>query len=66
MEGSRTGCPTFLSKFIVIGVDEERVVKLAVYMPETGATVRAVAKHFGVSKSTVQTVVTKTNGLSGR
>lgn len=48
------------------GVDEERVVRLAVYMLETGATVRAAAKHFGVSKSTVQTVVTKTNGLSGR
>ena len=35
------------------GVDEERVVRLAVYMLETGATVRAAAKHFGVSKSTV-------------
>ncbi len=35
------------------GVDEDRVVKLAVYMLETGATVRVAAKHFGVSKSTV-------------
>ena len=35
------------------GVDEERVVRLAVYMLETGATVRAAAKHFGISKSTV-------------
>ncbi len=28
-------------------------MRLAVYMLETGATVRAAAKHFGVSKSTV-------------
>lgn len=47
------------------GVDEERVIRLAVYMLETGATVRAAAKTFGVSKSTVHIVVTKTNGLSG-
>ena len=32
---------------------EERACKLAVYMIETGATVRTAAKHFGVSKSTV-------------
>lgn len=32
---------------------EERACKLAVYMIETGATVRAAAKRFGVSKSTV-------------
>ncbi len=32
---------------------EERVCKLAVYMIETGATVRAAAQHFGISKSTV-------------
>jgi putative DeoR family transcriptional regulator (stage III sporulation protein D) len=32
---------------------EERARELAVYMIETGATVRAAAKHFGVSKSTV-------------
>ncbi len=35
------------------GVDEERVLRLAVYILETGATVRATATHFGVSKSTV-------------
>ncbi len=35
------------------GVDEERIVRLAVYILETGATVRTAAKHFGVSKSTV-------------
>ena len=32
---------------------EERACKLAVYMIETGATVRAAAGHFGISKSTV-------------
>lgn len=32
---------------------EERACRLAVYMIETGATVRAAAKHFGISKSTV-------------
>lgn len=32
---------------------EERACKLAVYMIETGATVRAAAKHFAISKSTV-------------
>lgn len=32
---------------------EERACQLAVYMIETGATVRAVAKKFGISKSTV-------------
>jgi putative DeoR family transcriptional regulator (stage III sporulation protein D) len=32
---------------------EERACELAVYIIETGATVRAAAKHFGVSKSTV-------------
>ena len=32
---------------------EERAVELAVYIVETGATVRAAAKKFGVSKSTV-------------
>ena len=31
----------------------ERACKLAVYMIETGATVRAAAQHFGISKSTV-------------
>ena len=32
---------------------EQRACALAVYMIETGATVRAAAKHFGISKSTV-------------
>ncbi len=32
---------------------EERACELAAYMIETGATVRAAAKHFGISKSTV-------------
>ena len=32
---------------------EERACELAVYMIETGATVRAAAQHYGISKSTV-------------
>ena len=32
---------------------EQRACELAVYMIETGATVRAAARHFGISKSTV-------------
>ncbi len=32
---------------------EKRACELAVYMIETGATVRALAQHFGISKSTV-------------
>ena len=32
---------------------EERACRLAVYIIETGATVRATAQHFGISKSTV-------------
>ena len=32
---------------------EERACELAAYMIETGATVRAAAKHFHISKSTV-------------
>jgi putative DeoR family transcriptional regulator (stage III sporulation protein D) len=32
---------------------EDRARKLAVYIIETGATVRAAAQHFGISKSTV-------------
>ena len=31
----------------------QRAQALAVYMIENGATVRAAAKHFGISKSTV-------------
>ena len=32
---------------------EKRACQLAVYIIETGATVRAAARHFGISKSTV-------------
>lgn len=32
---------------------EERACQLAVYLIQTGATVRTAAKHFGISKSTV-------------
>ena len=32
---------------------EKRACDLAVYLIETGATVRAAARHFGISKSTV-------------
>lgn len=38
---------------------EERTVKLAEYIIENKATVRAAAKKFGISKSTVHTVVTR-------
>ena len=32
---------------------EKRACELAIYMIETGATVRQAAQHFGISKSTV-------------
>ena len=32
---------------------DRRACQLAVYMIETGATVRSAAQHFGISKSTV-------------
>lgn len=32
---------------------EERACQLAIYMIQTGATVRSASKHFGISKSTV-------------
>ena len=38
---------------------EERACELAVYMIETGATVRSAAKHFGISKSTVHKTLTE-------
>lgn len=38
---------------------EERACELAVYIIETGATVRAAAGHFGISKSTVHKDITK-------
>ena len=37
---------------------EARACQLAVYMIETGATVRSVAKQFGISKSTVHKTLT--------
>ena len=36
---------------------EQRACDLAVYIIESRATVRAAAKRFGISKSTVHTVV---------
>ena len=36
----------------------QRAVRLALYIIENDATVRDAAKRFGVSKSTVHTVVT--------
>ncbi len=37
----------------MIDTIDKRACELAVYMIETGATVRATANHFGISKSTV-------------
>ena len=37
---------------------EERARELAVYIIETGCTVRQAAKKFGISKSTVHTDIT--------
>ena len=37
----------------MIDTMDQRACALAVYMIETGATVRAAANHFGISKSTV-------------
>ena len=38
---------------------EQRACELAVYIIETHATVRAAARHFGVSKSTVHKDLTE-------
>ena len=38
---------------------EKRACELAVYMIESGATVRAAALHFGISKSTVHKDLTQ-------
>lgn len=38
---------------------ENRARNLAVYVIETGATVRAAAQHFGISKSTVHKDLTQ-------
>lgn len=45
--------------FILWESIEERVRKHALYIVETGATVRACAKKFGASKSTVHKDVTE-------
>lgn len=42
---------------------EERAIGVANYIIENNATVRQTAKQFGISKSTVHTVVMKWNGL---
>ena len=39
--------------------NEKRARNLAVYVIETGATVRAAARHFGISKSTVHKALTQ-------
>ena len=41
---------------------EERAINLAHYIIDTGDTVRGAARKFGISKSTVHTVVTLKNG----
>ena len=38
---------------------EKRACELAVYVIETGTTVRAAARHFGISKSTVHKDLTQ-------
>lgn len=43
-----------------ISASKERCVMLGSYIVETGDTVRAVAKKFGISKSTVHKDVTQT------
>ena len=43
-----------------ISANKERCVTLGTYLVENRATVRAVAKHFGISKSTVHKDVTQT------
>ncbi len=49
------------------GIVEERAVELAEYIVENKATVRAAAKEFGVSKSTVHMdVAQRLRGLNPR
>lgn len=38
---------------------QKRACEVAVYMIETGATVRSAAQHFGISKSTVHKDLTQ-------
>lgn len=42
----------------MIGVPEERAIKIANYIIENKTTVRDAGKHFGVSKSTVHKDIT--------
>ena len=44
---------------------DERAREFARYIIEHNATVRQTASQFNISKSTVHTVVTITNGLCG-
>ena len=48
------------------GDPEQRALLLGEYIVEYGATVRAAARAFGCSKSTVHTEVINWNGLYGR
>ncbi len=47
------------------GYIEERAVELANYIIERKTTVRAAAKKYGISKSTVHMVVAIGNGIAG-
>jgi putative DeoR family transcriptional regulator (stage III sporulation protein D) len=49
----------YLGGFILKDIVEERAVELGEYIVENKATVRAAAKQFGVSKSTVHMDVSK-------
>ncbi len=44
------------------GLPEDRASAFALYIIETGATVRETAKKFDISKSTVHTAVMIRNG----
>ena len=43
---------------MIMSVSSERCVQLAQYMLDKKCTVRAAAKHFGISKSTVHSDIT--------
>ena len=45
---------------------EDRAQKLAVYMIETGGTVRSAARQFGISKSTVHKDLQQRGGAATR
>ncbi len=47
------------------GYIEERAIELANYIIDKKTTVRAAAKKFGISKSTVHTVIAFGNGIPG-